>query len=294
MIHRTRESAKNPSKHRAKDQQLTPDRDLTPELVASLLDDLTGIVARASAAILTISKGEVVHETKPDGSPVTAADMASELVILRELAALIPNVPVVSEESVEAGFAPLGDCFLLVDPLDGTREFLAGRNEYTVNIAIIRGGTPLAGIVSAPAQRTLWRGIAGKGAERLRLNGDTAEAPQPIGVRPWPKDKIVAAVSRSHLDPNTQAFLKKFGSVEPKAAGSSVKFCKIAEGVVDLYPRLATTCEWDIAAGHAVLTAAGGMVTDPQGQPLKYGRADLNFRVPAFIAWGDRAKVQAV
>jgi 3'(2'), 5'-bisphosphate nucleotidase len=273
---------------------LTPDRDLTPELAAKLLDELTEIVARASAAILTISKGEVVHETKPDGSPVTAADMASELVILRELAALIPNVPVVSEESVEAGVAPLGDCFLLVDPLDGTREFLAGRDEYTVNIAIIRGGTPLAGIVSAPAQGILWRGIAGKHAERLRLNGDTAEAPQPIEVRPWPKDKVVAAVSRSHLDPNTQAFLKKFGSVEPNAAGSSVKFCKIAEGVVDLYPRLATTCEWDIAAGHAVLTAAGGVVTDPQGQPLKYGRADLNFRVPAFIAWGDRAKIQAV
>jgi len=273
---------------------LTPDRDLTPELVARLLDDLTGIVARASTAILTISKGEVVHETKPDGSPVTAADMASELVILRELAALAPNVPVVSEESVEAGVAPLGDCFFLVDPLDGTREFLAGRDEYTVNVAIIRGGTPLAGIVCAPAQGTLWRGIAGQPAERLRLNGDKAEAPHPIRVRPWPGDKIVAAVSRSHLDPNTQAFLKKFGSVEPNAAGSSVKFCKIAEGVVDLYPRLATTCEWDIAAGHAVLTAAGGAVTDPKGQPLKYGRADLDFRVPAFIAWGAPAKIQAV
>jgi 3'(2'), 5'-bisphosphate nucleotidase len=273
---------------------LTPDRDLTPELVAKLLDDLTGVVARASAAILTISKGEVVHETKPDGSPVTAADMASELVILRELAALAPNVPVVSEESVEAGVAPLGDCFFLVDPLDGTREFLAGRDEYTVNVAIVRGGAPLAGIVCAPAQGILWRGIAGKRAERLRLSGDKAEAPQPIQVRPWPKDKIVAAVSRSHLDPNTEAFLKKFGSVEPNAAGSSVKFCKIAEGAVDLYPRLATTCEWDIAAGHAVLAAAGGVVTNPQGQPLKYGRADLNFRVPAFIAWGDKAKIQAV
>jgi 3'(2'), 5'-bisphosphate nucleotidase len=134
----------------------------------------------------------------------------------------------------------------------------------------------------------------GRGAERLRLNGEKAEAPQPIHVRAWPTDRIVAAVSRSHLDPNTQAFLKKFGSVEPNAAGSSVKFCKIAEGVVDLYPRLATTCEWDIAAGHAVLAAAGGVVTDPNGQPLKYGRADLNFRVPAFIAWSDPAKIQAV
>lgn len=273
---------------------MTPDRDLSPETVANLLDELTGIVARASAAVLTISKGEVVHETKPDGSPVTAADMASELVILRELAALAPNVPIVSEESVDAGVAALGDCFFLVDPLDGTREFLAGRDEYTVNVAVVRGGTPLAGIVCAPAQGNIWRGIAGRDAERLRLNGDRPEAPQRIQVRPWPKHKIVAAVSRSHLDPNTQAFLTKFGSVEPNAAGSSVKFCKIAEGVVDLYPRLATTCEWDIAAGHAVLTAAGGVVTDPHGQPLKYGRVDLNFRVPSFIAWGDQSKIQAV
>ncbi len=166
---------------------------------------------------------------------------------------------------MDAGVAPLGDCFFLVDPLDGTREFLAGRDEYTVNVAVVRGGVPLAGVICAPAQGILWRGIVGKSAERLRLNGDKAEAPQPIKVRPWPNDKIVAAVSRSHLDPDTQAFLRKFGSVEPNAAGSSVKFCKIAEGVVDLYPRLATTCEWDIAAGHAVLTAAGGVVTNPQG-----------------------------
>lgn len=273
---------------------MTPDRDLTPDLVAKLLDDLTGVVARASAAILTISKGDVVHEMKPDGSPVTAADMASELVILRELAALAPNVPVVSEESVDAGAAPLGACFFLVDPLDGTREFLAGRNEYTVNVAIIREGAPLAGIICAPAQGVLWRGIAGKGAQRLRLNGEKAQAPQPIEVRPWPKDRIVAAVSRSHLDPNTQAFLKRFGPVEENAAGSSVKFCRIAEGVVDLYPRLAPTSEWDIAAGHAILTAAGGIVTDPRGRPLEYGGADRNFRVPAFIAWGDPAKIQAV
>ena len=273
---------------------MTPDRDITPELVARLLDDLTGIVARASAAILTISKGEMVHETKPDGSPVTAADMASELVILRELAALAPNVPVVSEESVDAAVAPLGDCFFLVDPLDGTREFLAGRDEYTVNVAIIRGGTPLAGIVCAPAQGTLWRGIPGGRAERLRLNGDKAEAPHPIQVRPWPKDTIVAAVSRSHLDPNTQAFLSTLGTVEPNAAGSSVKFCKIAEGAVDIYPRLATTCEWDIAAGHAVLAAAGGVVSNPKGGALEYGRADLNFRVPSFVAWGDPSKVRPV
>jgi 3'(2'), 5'-bisphosphate nucleotidase len=272
---------------------LTPEREITPDIASQLLDGLTAIVARASAAILTIAKGEVVHETKPDGSPVTAADMASELVILRELAALAPNVPIVSEESAGTGVAPLESCFFLVDPLDGTREFLAGRDEYTVNVAIISNGTPLAGVVCAPAQGAIWRGLVGKGAERLRLNADTAEAPRPIHVRSWPRDKVVAAVSRSHLDPDTQAFLSKLGHVEPNASGSSVKFCRIAEGLVDVYPRLATTCEWDIAAGHAVLSAAGGAVMTPMGGPLKYGRADLNFRVPAFIAWGDPRRASA-
>ena len=273
---------------------MTPERDITPEIAAQLLDDLTAVVAHASVAILGISKGEVVHEIKPDGSPVTGADMASELVILRELSALAPKVPIVSEESAEAGVAALGDCFFLVDPLDGTREFLAGRDEYTVNVAIIRNGSPLAGVVCAPAQGTIWRGLVGKGAEQLRLDGHDAATPRPIRVRPWPSDKIVAAVSRSHLDPNTQAFLSTLGTVEPNAAGSSVKFCKIAEGVVDIYPRLATTCEWDIAAGHAVLAAAGGVVTNPKAGALEYGRADLNFRVPSFVAWGDPSRVRPV
>jgi 3'(2'), 5'-bisphosphate nucleotidase len=273
---------------------VTPDRDVTPELAARLIEELTAIVAHASAAILAIAQDSVMRETKDDGSPVTAADKASELVILRELAALLPNVPVVSEESADSATPALGDCFVLVDPLDGTKEYIAGRNEYTVNLAIVRNRTPLAGIVCAPGQATIWRGIAGKGAQRLRLHDDKAEAPEPIRTRQWPSSKPVAAVSRSHLDPKTEAFLARLGPVEANSAGSSVKFCRVAEGVVDVYPRLGTTCEWDIAAGHAVLVAAGGIVTTPEGSALNYGRADANFRVPSFVAWGDPAKARAV
>jgi 3'(2'), 5'-bisphosphate nucleotidase len=271
---------------------LTTDRDITPDLAARLLDDLTAIVARASAAILAIAQDNVARQIKDDGSPVTAADKASELVILRELAALLPNVPVVSEESVDNGVAPLGDCFVLVDPLDGTREYLAGRTEYTVNLAVVRNGTPLAGIVCAPGQATIWRGLVGQGAERLHLRGDKAEGPQPIATRKWPAGKPVAAVSRSHLDPQTEAFLAKLGPVDSNPSGSSVKFCRIAEGVVDVYPRLGTTCEWDIAAGHAVLVAAGGIVTKPDGSQLTYGNVAGKFRVPSFVAWGDPAKAR--
>jgi 3'(2'), 5'-bisphosphate nucleotidase len=289
VIHRTRASAKD----RRQDHFVTPEREITPDIAARLIDELTAIVARASAAILAIAQGSVVAETKDDGSPVTTADKASELVILRELAALLPNVPVVSEESVDGGPPAPGRCFVLVDPLDGTREYLAGRNEYTVNVAIVRDGTPIVGVVSAPAQGILWRGVVGQGAQRLRLHDGKAGAAQTIATRPWPR-KPVAAVSRSHLDPDTQAFLAKLGQVESNAAGSSVKFCRIAEGVVDVYPRLATTCEWDIAAGHAVLAAAGGIVTKPDGSALAYGNVKGNFRVPSFIAWGDPAKARAV
>jgi 3'(2'), 5'-bisphosphate nucleotidase len=290
VIHRTRQGAKD----RQEGPFVTPDRDITPDKAARLLDDLTAIVARASAAILAIAQSGVARETKDDGSPVTAADKASELVILRDLAALLPNVPVVSEESVDNGVLPLGGCFVLVDPLDGTREYIAGRNEYTVNLAIVRDGTPLAGIVCAPGQAAIWRGLVGKGAQRLQLRADKAEAPMPIAARKWPAAKPVAAVSRSHLDPNTQAFLAKLGPVDSNPAGSSVKFCRIAEGVVDVYPRLGTTCEWDIAAGHAVLTAAGGIVTKPDGGALSYGNVQGDFRVPSFIAWGDPAKARSL
>lgn len=259
-----------------------------------LLDELTTIVSSAAAAILAARAGSLDARTKADLSPVTAADHAAEAVILAGLARALPAVPVVSEE---AGGRPLPagntGSFVLVDPLDGTRELLAGRDEFTVNVAVMTGGRPRIGIVAAPALGVLWRGIEGQGAERLRLSpGAPASAARErtaIRTRPAPPSGLVAAVSRSHLDAETQAFLARLPIAERLACGSALKFCQIAQGDADVYPRLSTTCEWDVAAGHALLAAAGGAVTAPTGTPLNYGRAADNFRISAFVAWGDPA-----
>jgi len=271
---------------------LAANPDITTVEAARFMDELTAIVARASALILSFEPGSG-HKLKPDQSPVTVADEASEAEILKGLSKLMPGVPVVSEE-MSGRVAPpkLDGAFILVDPLDGTREFIAGRDEYTVNIAIVSGGAPIAGIVSAPKQHKVWRGIVGRGAERLRMLADGADQSILVKARAWPASQGVAVVSRSHLDAATQAFVAKLGPVSRDESGSAIKFCRIAEGVADVYPRLGTTCEWDVAAGHAVVTAAGGIVTTPQGVPLKFGNAAANFRVPAFIAWGDPAKAK--
>ena len=258
------------------------------------MGELTAIVARASAVILTVSP-DSGHTLKPDQSPVTVADEASEAEILKGLARLLPGVPVVSEEMSGRSAPPkLNGSFILVDPLDGTREFIAGRDEYTVNVAIVTGGTPIAGIVSAPKQHKVWRGIIGRGAKRLRMLADGADQPQAIRARRWPAAQGVAVVSRSHLDPATEAFVAKLGPVARDQSGSAIKFCRVAAGAADVYPRFGTTCEWDVAAGHAVVTAAGGVVTDRQGAPLKFGDAAGNFRIPAFIAWGDPDKAKSM
>jgi 3'(2'), 5'-bisphosphate nucleotidase len=274
---------------------LTADFDIAPTRAAALLDDLTAIVARASALILGISPETAERQFKADQSPVTAADQASESCILEGLARLLPGVPVVSEEMSGRTTPPaLDGSFIMVDPLDGTREFLAGRDEFTVNLAIVSGGTPIAGIVAAPKRGQVWRGIVGRGAERLRLNVDGADQPQPIRTRNWPERGAVAVVSRSHLDPATEAFLARLGPVTQSPSGSAIKFCQVAEGSADVYPRLATTCEWDVAAGHALIAAAGGVVRSPQGADLTFGHVDKNFRIPAFVAWGDPAKAASV
>jgi 3'(2'), 5'-bisphosphate nucleotidase len=257
-----------------------------------LLEELTTIVSAAGAAILAARAGALDARSKADLSPVTAADHAAEAVILEGLARVLPGVTVVSEEAAaQAPPADLPGSFVLVDPLDGTRELLAGRDEFTVNIGIVTDGRPRLGIVATPAQGVLWRGIEGRGAERLRLSpGAPAAAAQQraaIRTRPCPPWGLVAAVSRSHLDPSTEALLARLQVTERFARGSAVKFCQLAEGTADIYPRLSTTCEWDVAAGHAVLTAAGGTVTAPDGAPLRYGRTLENFRVAAFVAWGD-------
>jgi 3'(2'), 5'-bisphosphate nucleotidase len=253
------------------------------------LDALTEVVSYAAAAIVAIDRSKVEWRTKADRSPVSAADDAANAVIIQGLSRLLPGVPVVSEEQ-HARPSTLSPGFILVDPLDGTREFLAGRDEFTVNVAIVGNGRPLIGIIAAPALGLVWRGVAGRGAERLRLAAGAAphQASErtPIHTRRRPAEGFAVVLSRSHFDAQTDAFLKRLPVVARTPYGSSLKFARIAEGSADLYARLAQTCEWDVAAGHAVLAAAGGTVTTPDGAELTYGHA-ADFHVPGFVAWGD-------
>ncbi len=254
---------------------------------AELMDSLTEIAARASEAILRVA-GNAGVRSKDDGSPVTAADEASEAVICDGLKRLAPAVPIISEEQASRDRPKVGarGSYFLVDPLDGTKEFISGRDEYTVNIAIVTDGLPTLGIVTAPAAGIAWRGIIGRGAERLPIAGGTI-APASIRTRPCPGDELLVMVSRSHLEERTKTFIEKFPKAKLLQCGSSVKFCRLAEGAADLYARLAPTHDWDIAAGHAVLAAAGGKATALDGSALIYGSPEL--LVPAFLAWGDPA-----
>ena len=252
-----------------------------------LAESLTAVIVKAAAAIRAADYRSVASRLKADNSRVTDADEAAEAVILGELRTLAPDIPVVSEES--AGARPDGPTFFLVDPLDGTAEFLAGRDEYTVNIALVRDGTPVVGLIAAPALGQVWRGVVGRSAERLTFSGDCAALREATPIQTRPRrtpQRVIAAVSRSHYDAASAAFLRRFAPVDTLVCGSALKFARIAEGAADIYPRLAPTCEWDVAAGHALVAAAGGIMTTPQGLALRYGGAD-DFRVPGFIAWGD-------
>jgi len=270
---------------------------ITPQQAEQHLDALTEIVSRAAAATLATPFSSVERHIKNDLSPVTAADVASEAVIVDGVSRLLPGVTVIAEESVgQAAAASLEPSFVIVDPLDGTKEFLAGRDEFTVNVAIVTNGVPVAGIIAAPAQGLLWRGAVGGKAERLRLRLGAGPAQAYdrafIRTRPVP-DRLVVATSRSHLDEATEEFLARLPVAKRFLCGSSVKFCYLAQGEADVYPRLSPTHEWDIAAGCAILTAAGGAVTAPDGGPLHFGRRAEKFLVPSFIAWGDPAKAAA-
>ena len=252
---------------------------------AALIGALTTAAADASQTILDLA-ATAKARIKADGSPVTAADEAAEAVICEALQRLAPSVPIVSEEqaSRETPKTVERGSYFLVDPLDGTREFIAGRDEYTVNIALLSDGVPLLGIIAAPARAILWRGIVGQGAERIA--GLFSGAGRRIHARALPQQAApVIMVSRSHLDPRTQAYVERFPQAKLTPSGSSIKFCYIAEGSADLYPRLAPTRDWDVAAGHALLKAAGGEISAPDASPLRYGTADLV--IPAFVASGE-------
>ncbi len=250
---------------------------------AALLDRLCGIAQRAGGVILDHYRKGVTVEQKADASPVTAADRDAEAVIAGALAEIDPAIPLVAEEAVAAGSAPAetGARFWLVDPLDGTREFIRRNGEFTVNIALIEDGAPVIGVVHAPALQETYSGVRGGKAWRAR-GGGPARA---IASRRVPDEGAVVVSSRSHGDREKLAAM--IGGAEIAAhrtIGSSLKFCLLAAGEGDLYPRFGPTCEWDTAAGHAVLAAAGGSVSTLDGAALEYGKP--GFLNPEFIARG--------
>jgi len=255
-----------------------------------LLAEVEVIAERAGEVILGYYKGVIAQRAKADASPVTAADEAAEAVIVPALQALTPDVPVVSEEAVAAGHIPEvrgpgnpSNRFWLVDPLDGTKEFISRNGEFTVNIALIEEGRPLLGVVHVPALATTYGGIVPGIARRRRAGMARA-----IAVRKPPGDGVIVLSSRSHGDAEAMdAFLETERVGGHRTAGSALKFCLVAEGIADLYPRLGRTMEWDTAAGHAVVVAAGGRVTTLDGADLTYGKP--GFDNPHFVARGRTA-----
>jgi 3'(2'),5'-bisphosphate nucleotidase len=257
---------------------------------SALAESLLGAAISAGDAILDVRSRTLAVERKADASPVTEADRAAEKIILAALAEVAPGVPVVAEEAVSAGDLPeVGGTFFLVDPLDGTKEFIGGGSDFTVNIALIRDGEPAMGIVYTPATGTLYVGISDGGAWMAEVENDTVGARSSIAVRSA-GDTIDVVASKSHRTPETDAYIAKYPVGELVSAGSSLKFCLVAEGKADLYPRMGTTMQWDIAAGDAVLRAAGGTVVTLDGQVFRYGPNGNEgvgaFRNPWFIAAG--------
>ncbi|MBI3371285.1 MAG: 3'(2'),5'-bisphosphate nucleotidase CysQ [Betaproteobacteria bacterium] len=251
----------------------------TPAARKALLEQLLPLTRAAGRIILEIYATDFAVRGKTDHSPVTEADEKAEAVILRGLAQLTPDISVVSEEAAAAGRIPVvGNAFWLVDPLDGTREFVNRNGEFTVNIALIEDGAPVAGIVLAPVTGRLYAGAQGAGAFVEDASGRRS-----IPCTRAVDDGLVVVSSRSHGD---AALLKRFLAGRKVASsvkiGSSLKFCLLASGDADLYPRFGPTVEWDTAAGHAVLLAAGGRVTDLDGQELRYGKP--GFANPHFVA----------
>jgi 3'(2'), 5'-bisphosphate nucleotidase len=246
-----------------------------------LLESLLPIVRLGGKAVMEVYRTEFEVRGKEDASPVTEADERAEAVIVERLESLLPGVPVVAEEAVAAGRIPsVGERFWLVDPLDGTKEFVSRNGEFTVNVALVERGVPVVGVVQAPALDRVFAGAAGLGAF-IEEHG----VRRGIGCRAVPAEGLTVVASRSHGDAAAlDAFLAGRSVAAVKSAGSSLKLCLIAAGEADVYPRLGRTMEWDIAAGHAVLAAAGGRVVDLEGRPLAYGKP--GFDNPHFVAWG--------
>ena len=249
-----------------------------------LAGELGRIAARAGDAILDIYRQDFTVEHKEDESPLTQADLASHRIISAELGRLTPGIPVLSEESADIDFETRSgwNDYWLVDPLDGTKEFVNRNGEFTVNIALIRDHEPVLGVVYVPVTAITYTGIVGSGATRT----DPGGRPSPISVRLPCADPLVVVGSRSHANPALVDHLAAFGNYELVSMGSSLKFCLVAEGRADFYPRLGPTSEWDTAAAHAVVLAAGGRIVTLEGEPLRYN-LKASFLNPEFLVISD-------
>ena len=253
------------------------------------VSELAAIAHEAGDTILALQRGELAATAKADGSPVTQADLASNETILRGLAGKFPDVPVLTEERAPDHTATKARHIFLVDPLDGTRDFLGGHDDYTVNIALLEDGTPVAGVVYAPALGVVYAGAMGEGAQRARVANGLIGVWQTIAAVA-PAEKLRAVTSRSHPSSKTQEYLEGLVIGDLTRVGSSLKFCLIAAGEADVYPRMGQTMEWDTAAGDAILRAAGGTVADMDGQPLRYNKRNAaggpDLVNPWFVASG--------
>ena len=244
---------------------------------------LAEICEAAGRLILPLWRSGLAVSHKADASPVTEADQRAEALILAALAESFPDIPVVSEEDASEFGTPdqIGPRFFLVDPLDGTKAFVRGDPNFTVNIALIQGGAPVAGAVVAPPSGETW--FTNKGQAWKRVEG---AAPHPVQARPWPRGDALCLISHTMSPETATALAREYGFDRTEAMDSSIKLCRIAEGAADIYPRHGPTMEWDIAAGHAVLSAAGGRLAAPDGQPFTYGKAADKFRNGWFVARG--------
>ena len=254
---------------------------ITPSYLMTLAEALKPAMFKAGKVIMEIHKKKVSAKLKPDGSPVTEADEAAEAVLLPALAELTPEIPIVSEENAASHNYKAGSLFFLVDPIDGTKEFLKpdGQGSFTVNIGLIHESAPVMGLVYAPAFDALYIGVVG--GKAIKITGGLEE---PLSVRDIPPSGVVAVASASHRDDATNEWLAAHQITQTRSIGSSLKFCLVAEGAADVYPRFGPTMEWDTAAGDAVLRAAGGMVMTTDYEPYPYGKDE--YRNSAFIAAG--------
>jgi 3'(2'), 5'-bisphosphate nucleotidase len=255
---------------------------------SATISELVALSLAAGQEIMSIYNTDFTHRDKSDSTPVTEADEKAELIILAGLARAFPNVPVVAEESAAKGNLPstVGNLFFLVDPLDGTREFLSRNGEFTVNIALIEDGYPKLGVVYAPALGLMFWGEGKVAAWSENGHRPASQLWHACNIRALPPEGATVLASRSHRDAETEAFLQKQKVATIIGAGSSLKFCRIAAAHADLYPRFGRTMEWDTAAGQAVLEAAGGHVVDTAGRRLSYGKHGDAYANPAFIACG--------